>query len=182
MKTFENYVKKIKNQWGAWIEDKRYFYKSKLNKLKYQNDAVICLEDCALNPGIKIGSESCSQCENFYKSGKEHGKGWIICKKIEQATNNSNETYKYNSFKKGDYVVWKTNINDSGIEIGEVIQITSDPAITTNGELILFVKKDNYKSIDDILVVYQRQVIYHSSHKPTLEDIEKSLTAEDFNL
>ena len=57
LQTYEEKIKKIKNQWGANI-----------------------------NPGVMIGSETCSQCENFYKAGKEKGKGWIICKNIDEAT------------------------------------------------------------------------------------------------
>ena len=87
---FKKFFKKNKN---TNIEEK-YYYETSRNKF----DNVYCVEECQVEskiflPGtkytnnVKIGSESCTRCENYINGGfdKIIEDGWIKCKKINDA-------------------------------------------------------------------------------------------------
>jgi len=91
LETFESFFNKhkdeMKNNWGAWVPDNRYYYDTKEVTPKYQNNFTVGIEDCALKPGVMIGSENCSLCENYVRgeTSFKKGKSWLICNKIDEA-------------------------------------------------------------------------------------------------
>jgi len=58
----------------------RYYYKV--------SDKGLCLENCLINPGVKIGSCACIVCKNYADNDNNNNNshaGYIVCKKIKEA-------------------------------------------------------------------------------------------------
>ena len=62
----------------------KYYYKTKKNVF----DNTVCVELCKIKSPIKIGSENCTRCDNYFTGGSDKiaSKGWIKCGKLNEAT------------------------------------------------------------------------------------------------
>lgn len=62
-----------------------------MKKYYFKQEDYQCLEKCAIkDDGTKIGSAKCQQCKYCILIDKKDAfaPNWIVCSKIEQATNN----------------------------------------------------------------------------------------------